>query len=400
VSIVHCISVSTGKDSSATAIVAMEEHPPEALRFGACDTGNEDDGFEDYLAYMERHLGIKIARLRADLSGEVIRFPEYVRDHWPRKGVPQADCDRALKALVPTGNPFLDLCLWKGRFPLAAPQFCTDFLKTRPLTEWQMGFIDRGECDAVWSWQGVRLDESDARKTRLQGTGACVRSFDVVGGGLFNYRPILRWTAADCFEAGSIVGLKPNPLYSQGMTRVGCMPCINASKDEVLEISQALPAPHRPHRVLGADGVNGEQAAGGEFLCRSRPRCALEQARHSQLRRMGLHGARWSHHRLDPNHRGAEGLPKRLRLVRMTHRLSRRPRRVHPLPQCRLGGVVRDPAVTLQLAAVDRPRVAPLQRTRRPQGGDDQLMPAVRLAGFLDLGGWGWHGAMVEEGAR
>jgi hypothetical protein len=182
-SILHCVSISTGKDSAATAILAQEEHPPEALRFGACDTGNEDDGFEDYLAYMERHLGIKIARLRADLSAEVIRFREYVREHWPRKGVPQADCERAIKALVPTGNPFLDLCLWKGRFPSRRAQFCTDFLKTRPLTEWQMGFIDRGECEAVWSWQGVRLDESEARRTRLQGTGACVRSFDVVGGG-------------------------------------------------------------------------------------------------------------------------------------------------------------------------------------------------------------------------
>lgn len=61
------------------------------------------------------------------------------------------------------------------------------------------------------------------------------------GGGLFNHRPILRWKAADCFEAGRLVGLEPNPLYLQGMTRVGCMPCINCSKDEVLEISKRFP---------------------------------------------------------------------------------------------------------------------------------------------------------------
>lgn len=239
--VIHCVSLSGGKDSGATALYALETQPRESLRFAACDTGNEHDNWREYLAYVERHLGIKVEILRADLSCEVIRFREYVRDHWPRKGVPPADCERAIAALVPTGNPFLDLCLWKGRFPSRRAQFCTDFLKTQPLVEHQLGFIERGEADAVWAWQGVRIDESEARRTRLQGTGACVKAFDERGGGLFNYRPILRWTAADCFEAHRLVGLEPNPLYREGMSRVGCMPCINASKDEVLEISRRFP---------------------------------------------------------------------------------------------------------------------------------------------------------------
>jgi 3'-phosphoadenosine 5'-phosphosulfate sulfotransferase (PAPS reductase)/FAD synthetase len=237
----HVVSISGGKDSAATAILALETMPRESLRFAFADTGNEHESTPEYVAYMARHLGITIDTLRADLSGEVIRFREYVRDHWPRKSVPQEDCERAMKALVPTGNPYLDLCLWKGRFPSRKAQFCTDFLKTRPLVEYQMNLIDSGQCEAVWSWQGVRLDESPSRRTRLQGTGACVKAFESVGGGLFNYRPILRWTAADVFEAAARYGLKPNPLYMQGMTRVGCMPCINASKDEVLEISKRFP---------------------------------------------------------------------------------------------------------------------------------------------------------------
>jgi len=239
--VIHCVSVSTGKDSGATACVALETQPRESLRFIACDTGNEHENFHPYLGYMERHLDIKIDVLRADLSGEVIRFREYVREHWPLKGVPEADCERAIRALVPTGNPFLDLCLWKGRFPSRRAQFCTDFLKTRPSVEYQLGLIESGQCEAVWSWQGVRIDESEARRTRLQGTGACVVSFQEQGGGIWNYRPILRWKAEDCFEAHRLVGLEPNSLYRQGMTRVGCMPCINASKDEVLEISKRFP---------------------------------------------------------------------------------------------------------------------------------------------------------------
>lgn len=240
-SVIHVVSISGGKDSAATAILALETQPRESLRFVFADTGNEHESTPEYVAHMADHLGIQIDTIRADLSGEVLRFRDYVRDHWPRKGVSQADCERAIKALEPTGNPFLDLCLWKGRFPSRRAQFCTDFLKTRPLVEYQMNLIDSGQCEAVWSWQGVRLEESTSRRTRLQGTGACVRSFDVAGGGLFNYRPILRWSAADVFEAAALYGLKPNPLYRQGMSRVGCMPCINASKDEVLEISKRFP---------------------------------------------------------------------------------------------------------------------------------------------------------------
>jgi 3'-phosphoadenosine 5'-phosphosulfate sulfotransferase (PAPS reductase)/FAD synthetase len=91
----------------------------------------------------------------------------------------------------------------------------------------------------------VRIDESYSRRKRLAciaNIPSCDKLFEVVGGGIFNYRPILRWKAEDCFEAHRIAGIKPNPLYSQGMTRVGCMPCINAGKDEILEISKRFPA--------------------------------------------------------------------------------------------------------------------------------------------------------------
>ncbi|CDN87345.1 Phosphoadenosine phosphosulfate reductase [Hydrogenophaga intermedia] len=240
--ILHVVSVSGGKDSAATSILALETQPRASLRFVACDTGNEHDNWHGYLAYMESTLGITITVLpKRDFSEQIARKREYVVKHWPRKGCSQADIDRSVRALQPTGNPFLDLCIWKGRFPSRKAQFCTQELKTIPMVEHQMGLIDSGQCDAVWSWQGVRIDESEARRARLQGTGACVKAFEEQGGGIYTYRPILRWTAADAFEAHRIAGLEPNPLYLQGMSRVGCMPCINAGKDELLEISKRFP---------------------------------------------------------------------------------------------------------------------------------------------------------------
>src|SRR3546814_5551271 len=73
---------------------------------------------------------------------------------------------RALKVLHPTGNPFLDLCLWKGRFPSRKAQFCTEELKRNIAVEFQVDLIDQGHT--VVSWQGIRRDESLNRRDALK----------------------------------------------------------------------------------------------------------------------------------------------------------------------------------------------------------------------------------------
>lgn len=231
--ILHVVSLSGGKDSTATLLVALELYGRENVRAVFADTGNEHFLTYEYVDYLEQVLSIPIVRLRRDFSAEWWHRRDYVRDHWPNKGVPQAVVDRALVVFErgPTGIPFLDLCIIKGRFPSRMAQFCTYYLKTEPLTEHCMSLIDETGSN-VWSWQGVRIEESEARRNRLQGTGACVRSFEEAGGGVFIYRPVLRWTAESIFEAHRVAGIKPNPLYLQGRKRVGCL-CINAGKGEI-----------------------------------------------------------------------------------------------------------------------------------------------------------------------
>lgn len=243
----HLVSLSGGKDSTATLAMALELHGHDNVLGAFADTGNEHEAVYDYVRYLEDAAGVPIKWLRADFSVEWERKRAYVAEKWhlPHKGwpsgVPAHTVERVLKFLErgPTGNPYLDLCIIKGRFPSRRAQFCTQYIKTEPLTEYAMELIE--QHGSVWSWQGIRLDESHSRKSRLQGTGACVKAFEVVGGGLFINHPILRWTAADVFEAHRLMGFKPNPLYSQGADRVGCMPCINAGKDEILNISKRFP---------------------------------------------------------------------------------------------------------------------------------------------------------------
>lgn len=231
--IIHVASISGGKDSTATAVMAIEQHGKENCRFVNADTGNEHAVTYEYIDYLEDALGIKIERVKRDFTAEWGPRMAYVRDVWPTKGVPDEAVERALKVFErgPTGIPFLDLCIIKARFPSRMAQFCTQELKVIPITEYLTSLIDETGM-TVWSWQGVRIEESEARRTKFQGTGACVVDFDEVGGGLFNYRPILRWKWQDVFEAHRLYGVKPNPLYLQGRDRVGCF-CINSGKQEI-----------------------------------------------------------------------------------------------------------------------------------------------------------------------
>lgn len=232
----NIISVSGGKDSTALLLLAIERQP-DNMQAVFADTGNEHDLTYDYVRYLEHATGVPIRWVKADFARQIAGKREYVLTKWAGKGVPQEAIDRAAAALVPTGVPFLDLCIWKGRFPSTKAAFCSEELKRNPIySQVQKPLIDAG--DDVVSWQGVRRDESLRR--RLLSETELKTTFEN-GAELWNYRPILDWTADDCFAMHRKHGIKHNPLYEMGMGRVGCMPCINCRKDELLEISKRFP---------------------------------------------------------------------------------------------------------------------------------------------------------------
>ena len=230
--IVNVVSMSGGKDSLATALVCLETQPRESIRLVFADTGNEHPITIDYLEYLERKLDKTIDTVKADFRADMLRKRDRILVQWPQQGIPDEVTAAAAELLSEsTGIPFLDLCMLKGMFPPRRSKFCTTNLKVFPLTEYQMDIAETGAW--VWSWLGVRADESLARRY--------LPEWNDLGGGIGQYRPILRWTALDAMEAAHVKGIKPNPLYSQGMTRVGCMPCIYSRKSEVTEIARRWP---------------------------------------------------------------------------------------------------------------------------------------------------------------
>jgi 3'-phosphoadenosine 5'-phosphosulfate sulfotransferase (PAPS reductase)/FAD synthetase len=226
------VSMSGGKDSTATALLALEQ-PGLDVRVVFADTGHEHDETYRYVReYLPSALGVPVDEVKADFAPQIARKRDYIQAKWAEKGVPRERIEAALQSLHPTGVPFLDLCLWKGRFPSRMAQFCTQELKRRPLDDYMFALMESER--AVESWRGIRRDESRNR--------ADVAEREKAAEGWTVVHPIATWTAAQTVAYIQSKGLRLNPLYEAGMTRVGCMPCINCRKDELLEIALRYPA--------------------------------------------------------------------------------------------------------------------------------------------------------------
>lgn len=318
----HVVSVSGGKDSTATYLRCLELGFP--FRAVAADTGNEHPATYEAIADLSRITGgPEVELVRADFSDQIIARRAYVAEKWPadlmsgtpgrwdwredrpammerrarlrawieggRKGakpkplppesihappIPddpflrgsparyveggawiwkpgrrpmteeeaQQVIEVALAWLHPTGNPFLDLCILKGRFPSRKAQFCTSGLKVEPINRFVTTPLLRAG-ETVISWQGVRRAESIVRAsyTRLQRLNFEAHDGLPVSGRLYAFRPLLDWTTEEVFAYADRFGVPRNPLYAMGCGRVGCFPCINAQKSELALVDRVFP---------------------------------------------------------------------------------------------------------------------------------------------------------------
>jgi len=201
--VVYTVSMSGGKDSTATAIWAMKHLRSKGLVvFYTTDTGWEHEKTYEYLDYLRVVLGIEI---------EVRMSDEY--------------------------DGFEDMCIKRKIIPSRIKRICTRELKVFPsqkyLREWQRKGYD------VINITGVRADESANR------AGECEWKFNFfmkntltklmykIKEGAVTYQPIVFWTTQMVFDYHKEYGVDVNPLYKLGYSRVGCYPCIMAKVGEI-----------------------------------------------------------------------------------------------------------------------------------------------------------------------
>jgi 3'-phosphoadenosine 5'-phosphosulfate sulfotransferase (PAPS reductase)/FAD synthetase len=196
----HILSFSGGKDSTATLLYLLKEkglHPHVLF----CDTGNETPETYQYVDYISRLI-------------ERWGYPPIIR----LKGE----------------DDFYSLAKKKQRFPSIKARFCTEWLKIVPFLRWleEQAFSD--DCVIV---TGIRKTESKARSKRQEFEESKIY-------GRPQWNPIVAWSIAEVFAIHEKYGVDINPMYKKGVKRVGCFPCCNAGRLELI-----LLAKHYPERV-------------------------------------------------------------------------------------------------------------------------------------------------------
>jgi 3'-phosphoadenosine 5'-phosphosulfate sulfotransferase (PAPS reductase)/FAD synthetase len=172
-----------------------------------------------------RELGIEHDRVFLDTGWEADVTYEYLR----------GELTRVLGPIEEIANPrhkMAKLVLRKAMFPSRLRRFCTQELKVFPMQAYINGRVAEGED--VINTVGIRHGESAARSQMPEWEWSDGFDCEV-------WRPLVEWTEQDVIDIHHRHGLRPNPLYLQGATRVGCWPCIFARKAEIRLVAEIDP---------------------------------------------------------------------------------------------------------------------------------------------------------------
>ena len=218
------VQFSGGKDSLATLLWAINKYGKDKVEAVFCDTKWEHEITYKHIEEVINTLGVKFV---------VLSSKKY--------------------------SSFLDMVEKKKRFPSTKARFCTEELKTKPMIDYVLK-----QTEHLILLQGIRKDESISRSKMEKQCSYFKYYFqpygkDKNGKDKFHtyrkkeviewrktyaddiLRPVFEWTGQEVINYILDNGVKPNPLYYMGMSRVGCMPCIMAKLGEIKEISNRFP---------------------------------------------------------------------------------------------------------------------------------------------------------------
>jgi len=186
----YLVSLSGGKDSTACLLWALDTLPKEDIIPYYIDTKWEHHVVYEYLDYLEGELDIEIVRLESE----------------------------GMEALSKR----------KRMMPNIAMKFCTENLKIKPALEFYKTFQEKN-IDFI-NIVGVRREESEKR--------ADTETFAISDHGIKTLFPIAYWNTQRVFDYHKEHEIEVNPLYKKGFSRVGCFPCINARKHELMMMEE------------------------------------------------------------------------------------------------------------------------------------------------------------------
>ena len=210
------LSVSGGKDSAAFSLYLAERGIEHRRVFA--DTGWEHPDTYAYIRdVLEPTLG-PIAWVRSD-----VELPPDLE---------AVACE--LEARLGHYSAMVRWILKKSMFPSRQRRFCTENLKVLPVRD-HIAASANASPWMVINAVGIRAGESFARSQLPEWE---VSNMDLP---CWTWRGIISWSEVDVIAIHKRHGLKPNPLYLKGASRVGCWPCIFARKLELAMVAGLTP---------------------------------------------------------------------------------------------------------------------------------------------------------------
>lgn len=207
---------SGGKDSQAALIHSVKKYGLKNLEAVFCDTGHENPQTYQHIIDTTKHLGVKLV---------ILKSKKY--------------------------DSLFDLAKKRGAFPSTRRRYCTEELKLKPAIDYVLS-----HDESLIVVEGIRKDESESR-SKMEPECMYFRyyfepyGYDKKGEPKYHsyrgrevkkwckkfdaskLRPIFDWTAEQTLDYIKANGQQPNPLYFQGFSRVGCFPCVMATKAEI-----------------------------------------------------------------------------------------------------------------------------------------------------------------------
>lgn len=233
----HIVGFSGGIDSQACARWVLNRYPAEDVILTNSDAGGwEDPLTTGFIDWYSEHVH------------PVVKTNAIIADMWKTPGLAETKGLEGSAVLT-----FEEMVRIKGRAPSRRMQFCTEKLKLEPQRRWLNATFGPGgggihEGVAYCRYTGVRRDESEARKN------APIEAWD----DWFDcdlHSPIADWTKQMCFDYVQGHGEAVNPLYALGFNRVGCAPCINSGKEDVLNWD--IRRPEMIEKIRGLESRTG-----------------------------------------------------------------------------------------------------------------------------------------------
>lgn len=210
----HIVGFSGGIDSQASCGAVLDMFGPENVIITNSNAGGNEHPFTvEHVHWYSKNVH------------PVVHCEAIISDIWKTPG--------AAEARGYDGNAPLDFGLMikiKKRPPSRKVQFCTEILKLAPQKRWvEQAFGPTGPYagEDYARYTGVRRDESEARKNTPDREWDRFFDCELV-------HIIANWTKQKCFDFVRGRGERINPRYSLGFGRVGCAPCINSSKADIL----------------------------------------------------------------------------------------------------------------------------------------------------------------------